>query len=72
MTLLLEKAFQEAAKLPEQEQDTFAAWILEELESDLHWDALFAQSQDLLAALADEALAEYHRGETQLLDPDLL
>jgi hypothetical protein len=33
MTELLEKAFAEAAKLPEQEQDSFASWLLEELAS---------------------------------------
>lgn len=31
MTELLEKAFAEASKLPEDEQAALAAWILEEL-----------------------------------------
>jgi|GEM_PF-5474531 len=31
MTQALEKAFNEAAKLPSQEQDTFAGFILDEL-----------------------------------------
>ncbi len=31
MTQLLEKAFAEAARLPAQEQDALATWIIEEL-----------------------------------------
>lgn len=34
MTKLLEKAFEEASKLPEIEQNSLAKWVLEELESD--------------------------------------
>jgi hypothetical protein len=71
MTKLLEKAFAEASKLPEQEQDKFAAWMLEELE-ERRWDRAFADSQDVLEKLAEEALAEHRAGRTQLLDPDKL
>jgi hypothetical protein len=42
MTRLLEKAFAEVSKLPEQEQDKFAAWVLEELE-ERRWDRTFAE-----------------------------
>jgi hypothetical protein len=34
--------------------------------------ALFADSEDLLSDLADEALAEHRQGKTKLLDPDKL
>ncbi|MBC7265067.1 MAG: hypothetical protein H5T64_12035 [Chloroflexi bacterium] len=71
-TKLLEKVFSEISKLPAQEQDTFAAWILEELASEHRWDELFAGSEDMLAALAEEALAEHREGRTQVLDPDKL
>jgi hypothetical protein len=71
-TRLLEKAFSEASKLPEQEQDVFAAWILEELASDRHWEKAFVDSADALAQLADEAIAEYRTNQTQVLDPDRL
>ncbi len=67
---LLEKAFAEVARLPQPEQDTFAAWILDELASERRWNRAFAQSQDVLAQLADEALAEHRAGRTQELDPD--
>jgi hypothetical protein len=72
MTKLLEEAFAEASKLPEQEQDALAAVILEELASERRWDQAFADSADLLAQLADQALAEHRAGKTQVLDPERL
>jgi len=72
MTRLLEKAFGEAAKLPETEQDAVASWILDELDSERRWDEAFARSQDALSRLASEALAEHHAGKTQMLDMDKL
>lgn len=72
MTKLLEQAFTEASKLPQKEQDAFAAWILEELASEQQWDELFANSTTALEQLADEALTEFRAGRTQVLDPDNL
>ena len=72
MTELLERAFQEAARLPVAQQDEIATWILAELEAEMRWDGLFADSQDLLATLADEALAEHRAGRTKVLDPERL
>ena len=43
-----------------------------ELVSEQRWQEAFARSADVLAALADEALAEYRAGETLPLDPDTL
>ncbi|MGQ9625540.1 MAG: hypothetical protein ACUVV0_01380 [Anaerolineae bacterium] len=72
MTRLLEKAFAEVSKLSEQEQDAVAAWILEELASERKWEKAFVDSANILAALADEALAEHQAGQTHALDPDAL
>ena len=72
MTNLLEKAFAEAAKLPAREQDAFAAWILDELASERRWEKAFADSEDELAQLADEALAEHHNGRTLPMDSENL
>lgn len=72
MTKLLEKVFEKVAKLPAAEQDSFARWLLSEFESKSRWDALVARSQDQLRRLAEEALAEHARGETEELDPDQL
>ena len=65
MTKMLEKAFAEAARLPEQEQNAFATWILEELVSEERWQKAFASSADALARLADEALEEHRNGNTR-------
>jgi aspartate/glutamate racemase len=72
VTKLLEKAFTEVSKLPAQEQDTLAAIIFEELASERRWKEAFSASTEVLAELADEALAEHHEGRTQELDPDRL
>jgi len=69
-TQQLEQAFEEASKLPEDEQRTLAQWILIELESERRWSDLFSQSSDALASLAREALAEHAAGQTEKLDPD--
>ena len=72
MTELLKKAFDEASKLPREQQDAIASLLLEELKSDQNWDQVFEHSQDPLAKLANEALAEDERGETEDLDPSQL
>jgi hypothetical protein len=68
MTQLLERAFAEASKLPEPEQDSFASLLLAELESDRRWSQVFASTQDKLATLAEEALREFKAGETLPMD----
>lgn len=72
MTKTLQKVIDEVAQLPPDEQETFAAWMLDELRSEQRWNELFARSQDMLAKMADEALAEHHAGKTLPLDPDAL
>lgn len=72
MTQLLKKAFARASDLPDEEQDALAERLLAEMESEERWQELFARSQDELGRLADRALAEHRRGETQRLDLDEL
>jgi hypothetical protein len=72
MTELLEKAFAEAAKLPEEEQRRLAEWLLIELSAERRWEALLANSSDSLERLAEEALREHRAGRTEPLDPDQL
>ena len=67
MTELLQKAFAEAANLPEDEQDVLAKALLEDLAAEEKWDETFANSHDKLAALADEAIAEFEQGRTMVL-----
>lgn len=72
MTTLLQHAIEQVNQLPPEDQDSFAAWMLEALQKEHRWQELFAQSQDLLAKMADEALAEMRAGKTEPLDPDTL
>ena len=65
MTQLLDQALMQAAKLPESEQDALAAILLAEIASEQKWASSFAESQDLLARLADDALAEHAAGKTK-------
>lgn len=73
MTDSLKKAFDAAFRLPEDEQDAVAEWLLAELQSEEEWEERFARTQDTLSALAQEALDEHERGETAELSlTDLL
>ena len=72
MTELLRKAFEEADRLPEKDQNALATRLLEEIESESRWSETLSRSGDTLARLANEALAEHRTGETQDLDPDRL
>ncbi len=74
MNQLLQKAFEKAAQLPQEEQDKFARFMLVELESEQRWAELFSrpESEDLLERLADEALAAHRAGRTQPLDAEKL
>ncbi len=67
MTKLLEKVLARLAKLPDEEQDAFAALLLGEMESEGRWQESFAASQDVLEVLADEAVAEHKAGRTSPL-----
>ena len=70
MTALLEKAVEQASALPKAKQEAIGALILEEIASESRWDAQFAGSQDALAKLAGEALAEFNEGKTLPFEKD--
>jgi hypothetical protein len=79
MTELLEQAIARLRTLPSGQQNALAklaeglaAMILEELEDETLWDKAFANSQDSLAQLAAEAMAEHRAGKTEELDPEKL
>lgn len=72
MTKLLERAFKEASRLPEVEQNALAKWVLEELEAEGRWEKAFAGSEDILDRLAGEALAAHKNGKTKPLDIEAL
>jgi hypothetical protein len=72
MTALLEKAFEQATKLPDVEQNALAKWLLSEMESEREWARAFAESEDILEKLADEAIEAKRLGRTIPLDVDRL
>lgn len=72
MITLLEKAFAEAAKLPEAEQEVLASRLLAELAEEDDFDRAISGSAHKLAGLAAEALAEHRAGLTEELNPDRL
>lgn len=69
MTKLLSTALDMLARLPDDRQDAMAQIILDELAEQQRWDDTFTRSQDLLAKLADDALAEIERGDVFDTDP---
>jgi hypothetical protein len=68
MTNSLQEAFRQASALPEEQQEVLAAIVLEEIAAEKQWQETFAASQDVLANMANEALEEHRRGETEDLD----
>ena len=72
MNTRLEEAFAQAAQLPPDEQEALAALLLDEIASERLWDQAFAQSQNQIAKLADEAVTEFQEGRTVLLDEEQL
>jgi hypothetical protein len=68
MTTALQDAFNQASALPVAQQETLAALLLEEMASEKRWQKAFSESQDTLARMAAEAIAEDERGETRDLD----
>jgi hypothetical protein len=65
MTERLKQAFDEASKLPREEQDALAEVLLADLAAETKWAALFESSQSKLGELGDQALAEFRQGKTR-------
>jgi hypothetical protein len=68
----LKKAFDAASRLPDEEQDAVAEWLLAELASEEGWVERFARTQDALSTLAREASEEHERDETEEMKPESL
>jgi hypothetical protein len=68
MRKLLKKAFEEADKLSEVEQDAVAQWLLDELHSEQRWEAAFSRSHKRLGELAHEALTEHSKRRSKRLN----
>ena len=66
MSPMLDLAMAEARKLPDKEQDSIAALILEEIEDDRRWEESFARSPGKLAALAARAEEQVRDGRCRV------
>ena len=70
MGQLLERAIEEARRLPEEDQEALGWLMLEEIDSERKWDELFSRPPSpALERMMDEAL-DYRAGRTEPLDPD--
>lgn len=68
----MEEAIAELTELPEADQNAIAAWLLEWTEPERRWEKLFAENNDALGRLADEALAEHEESRNLELDAENL
>ena len=68
MTNILQQALTKLSQLPENQQEAIAYLILAEIEDEKKWAENFANSQDQLTQLADEAIAEFKQGKTKPLN----
>lgn len=69
MNKLLEKAFAEAARLPDEDQEALAKRMLADIEDECGWNERFAKSPEKLARLAERARERITAGETLPYDP---
>ena len=67
MTELLKRAIEEISKLPEQEQDAYAEFMLDELASERRRAEAAQNTQRNLDQLMDEAERELDEGKTRPL-----
>ena len=72
MTDKLRRAMSAAEKLPTAQQDVIASLVLNELDDESKWAHQFAESQDVLQLLAEEADSEDEAGRTTAIDPEKL
>ena len=69
MNKLLEKAIAEISRLPDEDQEVFAAQILAEIEDEQEWNKRFANSPDKLMRLACQAHTSVAKGAALPYDP---
>ncbi len=72
MSKLLEKAVEQAYKLPEDLQDELGEQLLEDIESELAWQETLAKPQPDLARLAERALQRSKEGKIKKMGFDEL
>lgn len=56
MTIRLKKAFDKAARLPDELQNELADELIADIEAESRWDQTFKDTQDKLAKMADKII----------------
>lgn len=69
MNKMLERAIAEVSRLPEDQQETIACLMLEEVEAERAWDERFAKAPGKLANLVEQARQRIAKGEVLPYDP---
>jgi hypothetical protein len=64
MTKAVQQLIERINQMPEEEQEQYATWFLEELDDDAHWDRLLAGSGDVIDRMAEQALQAKAEGRT--------
>ena len=81
MVAVMEKVFEMASRFPEEEQELVARyWLLElntpdfikKIKDEIKWEKSFAESQDLLEEMAENALKEAGEGKAEQVGWDEL
>ena len=72
MTTLLQRAFSEIAQLSDEEQDLYAARILEDLAAETAFDEKLAATAHLLEPMVRRAQQNQRDGLTLPFDPDAI
>ncbi|MGE0597867.1 MAG: hypothetical protein AB7J35_11985 [Dehalococcoidia bacterium] len=70
MTKLAAEAWAKLQELDDADQDRLARIVLDDIESERRWDKLFAESEEALETLGDEAWDQHKKGRTTALDPN--
>ena len=68
----MEQVIEKLRNLPEARQESFARFLLTELDTDAAWERTTALHSDRAEQFAREVLAADAGGETEALDPDQL
>jgi len=72
MTQQLQKAFEQASKLPDALQDEIAEQLLYDLESESGWQSALQAPQDKLGKLVDKAKKDVEAGQVKKMGFDEL
>jgi hypothetical protein len=69
MNKMLQHAIDEIARLPDEEQTSIAALILDELADERRWQEQFSRSSTRLSAIVAGVRDEIRKGDVEPFDP---